>query len=62
MNLELQRKKIKYIPLFAFGKITERECAKLIGITPMSAWRLKQRFLKYGESVFLSTAIQEGKL
>ena len=53
MNLELQRKKIKYIPLFAFGKITERECAKLIGITPMSAWRLKQRFLKYGESVFI---------
>lgn len=53
MNYELQKRKIKYIPLFARGKITERECAKLIGITPMSAWRLKKRYLQYGNAIFI---------
>lgn len=53
MNYELQKKKITYIPMFARGEISERECARLIGITPMSAWRLKNRYLQFGNAVFI---------
>lgn len=52
MNEEKKALKQKYIPLFAEGKISERECARLIGIQPMSAWRLKERFLKEGYACF----------
>lgn len=52
MNYELQKKKITYIPMFARGEISERECARLIGITPMSAWRLKNRYLQFGKFIY----------
>lgn len=52
MNEEKKALKQKYIPLFAQGKISERECARLIGIQPVSAWRLKERFLKEGYACF----------
>ena len=52
MNEEKKALKQKYIPLFAQGKISERDCARLIGIQPVSAWRLKERFLKEGYACF----------
>lgn len=53
MNYELQKLKMKYIPMFARGKITERECARLCKIQPVSAWRLKNRYLKFGDAAFI---------
>ena len=53
MNYELQKLKMQYIPMFASGKISERECALLIGIEPVSAWRLKNRYLQFGEAAFI---------
>ena len=53
MNCELQQKKMRYIPMFARGELSERQCARLIGIQPVSAWRLKNRFLKYGPAAFI---------
>ena len=52
MNIELQKRKIKYIPLCAEKKISIHKCAQKIGITPRSVCRLKQRFLKNGISIF----------
>ena len=41
------------MPMFARGEITERECARLVGITPVSAWRLKNRYLRFGDAAFI---------
>ena len=30
-----------------------RKAAKLIGIEPVSVWRLKERYLKHGETAFI---------
>ena len=53
MNYELQKLKMKYVPMFARGEITERECARLCKIRPVSAWRLKNRYLKFGDAAFI---------
>lgn len=53
MNYELQKLKMRYIPMFARGEISERECARLIGIQPVSVWRLKKRYLKYGDAIWI---------
>ena len=53
MNYELQKLKMLYVPMFARGEITERECAKLCKIQPVSAWRLKNRYLKLGDNAFI---------
>lgn len=53
MNYELQKLKMRYIPMFARGEITERECARLIGIRPVSVWRLKNRWLKFGDAIWI---------
>lgn len=53
MNYELQKLKMQYIPMFARGTLSERECARRIGITPMSAWRLKERYLQFGDAAFI---------
>ena len=53
MNYELQKLKMQYIPMFARGEISERECARLIGIQPVSVWRLKKRYLKYGDAIWI---------
>ena len=53
MNYELQKLKMRYIPMFARGKISERECARLIGIQPVSVWRLKMRWLKFGDAIWI---------
>lgn len=53
MNYELQKLKMQYIPMFARGEISERECARLIGIQPVSAWRLKMRWLKLGDAIWI---------
>ena len=45
--------KQKYIPLCASGEISVRKCARLIGIAPFSAWRLKQRYLESGDSIWI---------
>lgn len=53
MNFELQNLKMQYIPMFAVGKISERECARKIGIKPVSVWRLKKRYLQFGNAAFI---------
>ena len=53
MNYELQKLKMRYIPMFARGEISERECARLIGIRPVSVWRLKNRWLKFGDAIWI---------
>ena len=44
--------KKQYIPLVASGKLSVRKAAKLIGITPVSVWRLKNRYLEKGELIW----------
>lgn len=53
MNLELLAKKKQFIPMFARGEISERKCAALIGIRPVSVWRLKKRWLASGDAVWI---------
>ena len=43
--------------MFARGEITERECARLIGIQPVSVWRLKTRWLEFGDAIWIHTEI-----
>ena len=53
MNYELQKLKMLYVPMFARGEITMRECARCCKIQPISAWRLKNRYLKLGDNAFI---------
>lgn len=53
MNHELQAKKIQYIPMCERGEISSAECARLVGIEVRSVRRLKVRYRKYGDSVFI---------
>jgi len=53
MNYELQKLKMLYVPMFARGEITMRECARCCKIQPVSAWRLKNRYLKLGDNAFI---------
>ena len=39
--------------MFARGEITERECARRCKIHPVSAWRLKNRYLELGDAAFI---------
>ena len=42
-----------YIPMIAEGKLSVRKGARLIGIAPFSAWRLKQRYAALGDAVWI---------
>lgn len=53
MNENLQKLKIKLIPMVARGELTRRKAAEIIGVRQMSVWRLKERYLKYGEAAFI---------
>lgn len=53
MNLEKQKLKMLYIPMFVCGEITQRECARRCGIAPVSVWRLKKRYLEFGDAAFI---------
>jgi len=53
MRCELQKLKQLYVPMFARGEITERECARRCKIQPVSAWRLKNRYLQLGDGAFI---------
>lgn len=53
MNYELHTKKMQYIPMCCAGKISVRKAAKAIGIAPYSVTRLKNRYRKYGDSIFI---------
>ena len=53
MNQEKQQLKMLYIPMFARGEITQRECAKLCKIRSVSVWRLKKRYLELGDATFI---------
>lgn len=53
MNYELHAKKMQYIPMCCAGKISVRKAAKAIGIAPYSVTRLKNRYRKYGDSIFI---------
>lgn len=44
---------MQYIPLCAAGKISVRKCAKKIGIAPFSVQRLKMRYLKFGDAIWI---------
>lgn len=44
---------MQYIPMCCEGKISVRKCAKAIGIAPYSVTRLKARYKKYGDSIFI---------
>jgi len=50
----VQKRKAYYIPLCAAGKISERHCAKLLGMHYVSVHDLKVRYKKYGESAFIN--------
>lgn len=53
MDYEKRRRKMQYIPMFARGEISERECARMIGIKPVSVWRLKKRYLRFGNAIWV---------
>lgn len=53
VNYELNTKKIQYIPMCCAGKISVRKAAKAIRIAPYSVTRLKNRYRKYGDSIFI---------
>lgn len=53
MNTDILSKKIKYIPLYVKGALSNSECAKLIGIKKQSVCRLGNRYKKYGDAVFI---------
>lgn len=53
MNLRVQQLKMKYIPLCVAGKISIRDCARRIGITPQSVCRLKNKYKTYGIACFI---------
>ena len=53
MNVELKERKALYIPLFVAGKITNKRCAELIGISTVSVSRIKKRYLLKGEKAFI---------
>ena len=44
---------MQYIPMCCAGKISVRKAAKAIGIAPYSVTRLKNRYRKYGDSIFI---------
>ena len=53
MNYELQKLKMRYIPLCAAGSLSVRKCAKLTDLAPFSVSRLKKRYKQYGASIFI---------
>lgn len=53
MDYELQSRKVRYIPMCARGEISGAECARLVGIDARSVRRLKARYARYGDSVFI---------
>lgn len=53
MNEALKQKKALYIPLFVAGKITNKQCAALIGISTVSVSRIKKRYLLKGDGAFI---------
>ena len=53
MKSERLKREIAYIPLYAMGKLSNSECAKLIGIRRQSVCRLTKRYKKYGDAVFI---------
>lgn len=52
MNHMLQGLKKQYIPMVAAGKLSQRKAAALIGIKQVSVWRLKNRYLQYGDKIW----------
>lgn len=44
---------MQYIPMCCAGKISVRKAAKAIGIAPYSVTRLKARYKKYGDAIFI---------
>lgn len=50
----LQKRKAYFIPLCCAGKITERECAKILGMHYVSVHDLKKRYKALGPSVFVN--------
>ena len=50
----LQKRKAYYIPLCCAGKITERECAEILGMHYVSVHDLKKRYKALGPSVFVN--------
>lgn len=53
MNEALRQKKALYIPQFVAGKITNKQCAALIGISTVSVSRIKKRYLLKGDKAFI---------
>ena len=53
MNEALRQKKALYIPLFVAGKITNKQCAALVGISTVSVSRIKKRYLLKGDGAFI---------
>lgn len=51
---EKQKLKAKYIPLCAEGKLSLRQCAKLIGIKHSSVHQLKKRYMEKGAKAFIN--------
>lgn len=50
----LQKRKAYFIPLCCAGKITERECAKILNMHYVSVHDLKKRYKALGPSVFVN--------
>ena len=53
MNEAMKQKKALYIPQFVAGKITNKQCAALIGISTVSVSRIKKRYLLKGDKAFV---------
>lgn len=53
MNEAMRQKKALYIPQFVAGKITNKQCAALIGISTVSVSRIKKRYLLKGDGAFI---------
>ena len=53
MNTAMQEKKSLYIPLFVAGKLSNKKCAELIGISTVSVSRIKKRYLTKGNKAFI---------
>ena len=49
----MKQKKALYIPQFVAGKITNKQCAALIGISTVSVSRIKKRYLLKGDKAFI---------
>ena len=50
----LQKRKAYFIPLCCSGKLSIRECAKILEMAPVNVWKLKNKYLEKGPAAFVN--------